>query len=96
MTYKIVRFFRDQDRQKIIETGLTLHEAQTYCQFHITESDFWEDSERSEDNPEGPGVVWFDGYTKEESEDEDVTESPIDSFTIRNENQYTLDNVSRK
>ena len=50
--YKIVRFTFDNnhpDNHKVIETGLTLEEAQEHCQ--------------REDTHE-PGV-WFDGYEEE-------------------------------
>ncbi len=51
-TYKIVRFYQDTDHNghgRIIDTGLTLEEAQEHCQ--------------SEDTHEAG--VWFDGYTEE-------------------------------
>ncbi len=52
MSYKIVRFYRDTDHVdhlKIIDTGLSLDEAQEHCQDEDTH-------ERG---------VWFDGYTEE-------------------------------
>lgn len=50
-TYKIVRFYRKNTsrNQKVIRTGLTLEEAQKWCNREDTHK---------------PGV-WFDGYTKE-------------------------------
>jgi hypothetical protein len=51
-TYSIVRFHADSnhpDHRKVIDTGLTLDEAQAHCQD--------EDSRES--------GVWFDGYTEE-------------------------------
>ena len=50
--YKIVRFTFDDnhpDNHKVIETGLTLEEAQEHCQ---------------SDETHEPGV-WFDGYEQE-------------------------------
>ena len=47
--YKIVRFFRDENRQsEIIQEGLALDEAQEQCQ---------------RDDTHGDG--WFDGYSQE-------------------------------
>lgn len=52
MTYKIIRFYRDNnhpDNQKVIKTGLTEEKAQEHCQ-------------REDTHLKG---VWFDGYTEE-------------------------------
>ena len=56
MTYKIVRFYREDGNppgigqaRETIKTGLTLEEAQEHCQ-------------RDDTREEG---VWFDGYTEE-------------------------------
>jgi hypothetical protein len=52
MTYKIVRFYADDshpDDRKVIETGLTLEEAQNHC---------------NDDSTHEAGV-WFDGYDEE-------------------------------
>lgn len=47
--YKIVRFFRDENKQsKIIQEGLTLDEAQEHCKREDTHGD-----------------GWFDGYSQE-------------------------------
>ena len=57
-TYKVIRFYRDFDHPehgRVIETGLTLEEAQAHCQRDDTE----------ELDDEGV-AVWFDGYTKED------------------------------
>jgi hypothetical protein len=49
-TYKIIRFYRDVTKpREIIDTGLSLKEAQAHC--------------RRGDTHE-PGV-WFDGYDEE-------------------------------
>ena len=52
-SFKIIRFFR-KGGNKIIETGLTLTEAQAHCKR--------EDTHEKDDNGE---VVWFDGYSQE-------------------------------
>lgn len=52
MTYKIVRFYADDshpDDKSVIETGLTLEEAQEHC---------------NDESTHEPGV-WFDGYVEE-------------------------------
>jgi hypothetical protein len=50
MTYRTVRFYReDGKRKRTIKTGLTLEEAQAHC-------------ERADTHGEG----WFDGYEREE------------------------------
>tara|TARA_A100001391_G_C4880912_1_gene228069 strand:+ start:150 stop:326 length:177 start_codon:yes stop_codon:yes gene_type:complete len=51
-TYKIIRFYRDEnhpENRKVILTGLTEEEAQEHCQ-------------REDTREKG---VWFDGYTDE-------------------------------
>lgn len=57
-TYKIRRFYADDthpDHRKVIETGLTLDEAQEHCN----------DEDTREYDPETGFVIWFDGYDKE-------------------------------
>ena len=51
MTYSIIRFYHpSQDREnEVVQTGLTLEEAQTHCRRHDTKV-------------EG---VYFDGYAEE-------------------------------
>ena len=49
MSYKIVRFFHNDKPKRIMQTGLTLEEAQEHCS-------------REDTHKEG---IWFDGYTKE-------------------------------
>lgn len=50
-TYKIVRFYRDDQPSQVIVRGLTLEQAQAHCQ---------------RDDTHGYGadgiVAWFDGY----------------------------------
>ena len=51
-TYKIIRFYRDEnhpDNHKVIKTGLTKKEAHKHC----SRKDTMENG------------VWFDGFTKE-------------------------------
>ena len=49
MTYKILRFFREDGREaKVIETGLTLEEVKAHC-----------------NDPNTRGEGWFDGWTEE-------------------------------
>ena len=48
-TYKIIRMYRDSNKDSIIvDTGLTLEEAQAHCRREDTHGD-----------------GWFDGYEKE-------------------------------
>lgn len=57
-TYKIVRYCADSDdpaHQSVVETGLTLEEAQAHCQ----------DDNTHYHDPETGEVVWFDGYQEE-------------------------------
>ena len=65
MTYRIVRFYRDNDEldRTVVARGLTLEQAQAHC-------DDPETSSRTATSPEavdrtkrhGP---WFDGYEEE-------------------------------
>lgn len=43
MTYKIIRFFRDDKSPVIIKTGLSLEEVQEHCQKDDTHGDGWFD-----------------------------------------------------
>lgn len=52
-TYKIVRF-RFQGENEVIETGLTLEEAQEHCNREDTSGGSTDD-----------GTAWFDGYEEE-------------------------------
>ena len=50
VSYEIVRFYRDQNKdQEVKQTGLTLEEAQDHCSLESTHED----------------GVWFDGYREE-------------------------------
>lgn len=65
MTYKIVRFYRDNDdlNRTVVVRGLTLEQAQAHCQ----------DPETSSSTATSPEAVerterygeWFDGYEEE-------------------------------
>ena len=61
-TYKIIRFFRDNDEQngQIIAKGLTLEEAQRHCSHPETSSSTCTDNYLEQKY--GP---WFDGYDEE-------------------------------
>lgn len=48
MTYKIVRFYRDDRPKKTIKTGLTLEEAQAHCNDESTHGADWFDGYESE------------------------------------------------
>lgn len=43
MTYKILRFYRDDRPTDVIATGLTLDEAQAHCRDESTHGDGWFD-----------------------------------------------------
>jgi len=50
-TYKIIRFYKDNshpDHHEIIETGLTLKEAQEHCRDHETSTDEYFDGYEEE------------------------------------------------
>ena len=50
-TYTIIRFHQDTshpDHRKVIETGLTLEEAQEHCQSEDTHGEGWFDGYESE------------------------------------------------
>jgi hypothetical protein len=53
-TYKIIRFRFQGDSREVIETGLTLEEAQEHCKRDDTHGGSTED-----------GTAWFDGYEEE-------------------------------
>ena len=58
-TYKIIRHHFNRENE-VIETGLTLEEAQEHCSDPNTSSRTCDD-ETAEANP----GTWFDGYTEE-------------------------------
>jgi hypothetical protein len=47
-TYKIVRFYQDDRPSEVIETGLTLAEAQEHCRREDTHGDGWFDGHTEE------------------------------------------------
>lgn len=54
--YEIVRFHRDSehpDHRRVMESDLTLEEAQAHC----------DDPQTREEDEQG--TVWFDGYSEE-------------------------------
>lgn len=63
-TYRVVRFYREGRRHKVLRRGLTLAEAQQHCNDPETDS-------KTATSPEaikrtralGP---WFDGYERED------------------------------
>lgn len=62
-TYKIVRFYRDHHKRRLIRRGLTLEEAQAHCRDPETSSSTckgWHGHHRT--RRWGP---WFDGYEEE-------------------------------
>lgn len=61
-TYQIVRFYQDHPRE-VIETGLTLEEAQEHCNDPETSSKTCAGTEAMQRTAELG--VWFDGYEKE-------------------------------
>lgn len=48
MTYKIVRFYRDNRPKKVIKTGLTLEQAQAHCKDESTHGGGWFDGYEKE------------------------------------------------
>lgn len=64
MSYSIVRFYQDSKRDTVVlETGLTLEEAQAHCQDPETSSKTATRLEAISHTREcGP---WFDGYREE-------------------------------
>jgi hypothetical protein len=48
VTYKIVRFFRDDRNPETVKIGLTLAEAQAHCQRGDTHGDGWFDGYQEE------------------------------------------------
>ena len=53
MSYKILRFFQDEDKSKeVLVRGLTLEQARTHC-----------------NRPDTRGQGWFDGYEEESGDE---------------------------
>lgn len=57
MSYSIVRFYSDNRVRRVLQTGLTLQEAQAHCQDPETSS-------QTTTTDDEPGT-WFDGYREE-------------------------------
>ncbi len=62
-TYKIIRFYQGSNPSKVIESGLTLEEAQRHCGDPETLSSTAA-SEQAKEHTKKHGN-WFDGYEKE-------------------------------
>jgi hypothetical protein len=62
-SYKVVRFYQRRIPSRVIETGLTLEEAQEHCNDPETSSRTCTDPELVA-HTETHGD-WFDGYTEE-------------------------------
>lgn len=59
--YKIVRFFRNSGRRRIVRTGQSLAMAQAHCQDPQTSSSTCTNAQgKARTRKYGP---WFDGYT---------------------------------
>jgi hypothetical protein len=64
MSYKILRFFEDTNKTtKLIRSGLSLEEAQQYCDDAETSSTTCTDPAKKEYTKRHGR--WFDGYTEE-------------------------------
>ena len=66
-TYQIIRFFKEEDNE-VIDTGLTLEEAQEHCNDPETSSST-ATSDAAEYITKTWGA-WFDGYTVDDEEEE--------------------------
>lgn len=63
-TYRIIRFYRDASvRRRVIETGLTLEQAQAHCHDPETNSSTATES-KAKARTQRMGA-WFDGYEHE-------------------------------
>jgi hypothetical protein len=61
--YKVQRLYRDSNKRRTIETGLTLEEAQAHCRDPATSSSTCtKASGKARTRRNGP---WFDSYTEE-------------------------------
>jgi hypothetical protein len=47
-TFKIIRFYQDETPSEVIDTGLTLEEAQAHCRRDDTKGDGWFDGYEQE------------------------------------------------
>tara|TARA_R100000963_G_C4546128_1_gene41073 strand:- start:39 stop:248 length:210 start_codon:yes stop_codon:yes gene_type:complete len=69
MNYQIVRFYQPADwrgfiRQRVIDSGLTLEQAQAHCQNAETSSSTCSAKKRNSVRHNG---AWFDGYREAQS-----------------------------
>jgi len=48
MTYKIIRFYEDSRANEVMDTGLTLEDAQAHCEDPDTHGDGWFDGYETE------------------------------------------------
>mgnify|MGYP003650780286 FL=1 len=67
-TYQIIRFFQEADNE-VIDTGLTLEQAQEHCNDPETSSSTATSAD-AEIVTETWGA-WFDGYTVDDDEEDD-------------------------
>ena len=74
-TYKIIRFFQEEDNEVIIK-GMTLEQAQEHCNDPETSSSTATSAE-AEIITESYGA-WFDGYTVDDEDDEEEEEVEYD------------------
>lgn len=62
-TYRVFRLFRDSDERRLIDTGLSLEEAQAHCSDPESSSTTAESLKAFEETfHNGP---WFDAYSEE-------------------------------
>lgn len=63
-TYQIIRYSFDGGN-RVIQTGLTLEEAQEHCADPETSSRTCSGKTADDEIINGGNTVWFDGYTEE-------------------------------
>jgi hypothetical protein len=64
-TYKIVRYYQNDRKAKVQRTGLTLKQAQAWCNDPETSSKTKGDpSQLKLSNMDAKQLHWFDGYTE--------------------------------
>lgn len=62
-TYKIVRIFKNNNRERVIKTGLTLEQAQAHCRDPETSSHTATSAAANRITKRNG--EWFDGFEKE-------------------------------